>query len=68
MKAYEICYPDEEGNNVVEVLTEDEIINTYWEYWKGRMESVGRHHLITRERCIEDWCTIHWAMEINVPI
>ena len=68
MKLYEIAYPDEAGNDIVEVLTEDEIIASYWEYWKGRMESVGRHDLITRERCIEDWVTIHWAAEVNVPI
>jgi hypothetical protein len=37
-------------------------------YWKERMESVGKHDEISREKCIEDWCVIHWAVEANVPI
>jgi hypothetical protein len=68
MILYEIAYPDEEGNDVVEVLTEEEILSYYYPYWKERMESVGRHELISRERCLEDWVTIHWAMEIRIPL
>lgn len=68
MKLYEIYYPDENDNDCVEILTEDEIIESYWEYWTGRMKSVGREDMISRERCIDDWVTIHWAVEVNVPI
>jgi hypothetical protein len=68
MKLYEIAYPDENNNDVVEILTEEEILATYWDYWKARMESIGLNHLITRERCIEDWCVIHWATTTHVPL
>jgi hypothetical protein len=30
MKLYEIAYPDENDNDVIEILTEDEIIAQYW--------------------------------------
>ena len=45
------------------VMTEDEIINFYWDYWSKRMkEKYGEnHHLITRERCIEDFVIVNWA-------
>ena len=68
MKLYEIAYPDENNNDIVEVLTEDEIIAQYWEYWSGKMKEIGREADITRERCIEDWSVIHWAEIVNVPI
>lgn len=68
MKLYEIGYPDENGNDIVEILTEDEVLSSYWDYWTTRMREVGREHLISKERCIEDWVTIHWAMEINIPL
>ena len=68
MKLYEIAYPDENDNDIVEVLTEDEIIASYWEYWSGKMKEIGREAEATRERCIDDWCVIHWAVEVNVPI
>jgi len=68
MKLYEIAYPDENNKDVTEILTEDEILASYWNYWKERMESVGKHDEISREKCIEDWCVIHWAVEANVPI
>lgn len=68
MKSYEIAYPDENNNDVVEILTEEEILATYWDYWYERMCSVGKREEATRERCIEDWCVIHWATERNVPL
>jgi hypothetical protein len=68
MKLYEIAYPDEHNNDTIEILTEDEIIATYWEYWIRKMQEIGREAEATRERCIEDWCVIHWAVIVNVPI
>ena len=68
MKLYEIAYPDEDNNDVIEILTVDEILASYWDYWKERMESIGKFDEISVENCIADWCVIHWAREINVPI
>jgi hypothetical protein len=68
MKLYEISYPDENGNDVVEVLTEDEIIASYYTYWSTKMLQNCPNEPITRERCIEDWCIVHWASEIKIPV
>ena len=68
MKLYEIAYPDEENNDIVEILTEEEILSQYYPYWVERMTAVGKQHLISKELCIEDWCTIHWALEIQIPL
>lgn len=68
MTLYEIIYPDEDNNTITEILTKEEILSSYWDYWTSRMSSVGREHLISEERCIEDWCVIHWASKIQIPI
>jgi hypothetical protein len=64
MKTYEIAYPDENNNTVVERLTEDQIIEQYYKYWSMKMIENCPGEPITRERCIEDWVTVHWAMEV----
>jgi hypothetical protein len=68
VKLYEIAYPDENNNDIVEILTEDEIIAQYYTYWSTKMLLNCSDEPITRERCIEDWCTIHWATEVIIPI
>ena len=35
---------------------------------RGKMKEIGREAEATRERCIEDWCVIHWAIETSVPL
>jgi hypothetical protein len=68
VKLYEIAYPDENNNDIVEILTEDEIIAQYYTYWSTKMLLNCSDEPITRERCIEDWCTIHWATEVIIPV
>lgn len=55
-----------------ETLSDREILDEYWERWSGQMkrafydkrlmtgESDGLE-LITPEKCIEHWCTVHLA-------
>lgn len=52
------------GNDIIEV-TEDDIINLYWNFWSGKMISkYGEgHELISRENCIEDFIVVNWAWE-----
>lgn len=66
MKIYEIAYPDDLGNAITEVLTEDEIIAQYYPYWSTKMIENHPNEPITRERCIQDWVTVHWATEISL--
>ena len=61
MRKFKIVDPDENGNPVETIMTEDEIIETFWDYWCSRMREVGKEAEISRENCIQDWVVIHWA-------
>lgn len=52
------------GNEIVEV-TEDEIIQDYWPWWRAAMvEKFGLDYPeITKQNCIEDWVIVNWAWE-----
>ena len=69
MKYWTIAYPNEKDEDVVETLSEDEIIKQYWPYWYGRMcEKFGKEHVdatYTKKDCIDDWTVVHWAVESN---
>lgn len=60
------CYDEyvdpPDGPTVIE-MTEAQILEEYWPYWKEQMEKVGRSELISPERCIQDWVTVNWAWE-----
>lgn len=60
MRYFKYCEPCGD-----KIISEEEIIKEYFPYWKGRMQRVGREELISKERCIEDFCTVHWAFEIT---
>lgn len=70
MKYWSIGYPDEDGNDVVETLSEREIVEQYWHYWYGRMcDKYGKEHVdahYTVQDCIDDWVVVHWAWESTV--
>jgi len=65
VKTYTFVQPGEDGiTPEYTSLTEQEILDEYWEYWVGKQHEVGiKEHLINRERCIEDFCVVHWAWE-----
>ena len=63
MKYWSIAFPGEFGQHVEETWTEKQIIESYWTYWCTRMIDSGHGDMISTERCIEDWCTVHWAVE-----
>lgn len=67
MKYYSVAYPDEDGNDVVETLSEQDILDEYWEYWSSRMiKKYGQEYFDTTfsvKECIEDWIVVHWAWE-----
>lgn len=69
MKTYRIQeppLPDLSGDPVYVDYTEDEIIEEYWNHWKGLMEKkYGLDHSLTnRENCILDWAVVNWAWEV----
>lgn len=64
MRCWKIVYPDGD-THVEEVLTDKQILDTYYSWWSGEMLRVHRAPMITPEMCIEDWVTVHWAWEVE---
>ena len=58
---------EESGSSVTTVVTEDQIINDFWEEWKAKIIKIygSDTDLLTRQNCIEDWCEIHGAWEYD---
>lgn len=45
-----------------ETLSDTEIIDQYWHYWFINMLKADRPNSeLTIERCIDDFCVVHWA-------
>ena len=67
MRYWTICYPTPHPTQdfdvtVWETLSDKEILDQYWVYWFTNMIEARRPDFeITSERCIEDWCVVHWA-------
>lgn len=65
MKRYSYIEPGEDGNPIEYTFTEEEILNQYYPYWSDRLKQLGREHLISKERCLEDWIVVNWAVEVK---
>lgn len=65
MKYWTMCYPGEFGQHVAETFSEDQIILSYYTYWSTMMIKNQKGADISREHCIQDWITVHWAEETN---
>lgn len=59
---------DHTGGYVV-TLSEEEILNQYWDYWYGRMcQKFGKDEvddIYNKQDCIDDWVVVHWAWEVK---
>ena len=62
MKYWTIAYPGEYGQHVVETFNEEQIIDSYFKHWSHRMVDAGKGEEISKERCIDDWIVVHWAV------
>lgn len=67
MRKYRYPVWDYLGNETYREITEQEIINNFWAYWSQQIISQhGKYSpLLTKERCIESWCTENYAHEID---
>ncbi len=65
MKYWTIVFPGEWGQHVQETWSEEQIIQSYYIYWSGKMIMAEKEELLSKERCIEDWCVVHWACETD---
>ena len=62
MKQWSIFFKGEFGQYVIEIWNEQQIINSFYKYWSTKMLMNGDDD-ISRQRCINDWCLIHSAVE-----
>ena len=65
MKYYTICFPGESGQHVQETWSEEQILRAYYPHWFHKMCEASLYKDISDERCIQDWCGIHWAEETD---
>lgn len=65
MTYYTIVFPGEHGQHVQETWSEDQIIKSYYIYWATKMIENVPNAILSRELCIADWCTVHWAIETD---
>ena len=60
-KHFMYAEPGEDGEALWTHMTEDEVMQEYWPWWFQRMKELGREELATKDRCLEDFATVHWA-------
>ena len=65
MKYWTIVFPGEYGQHVQETWSEEQIIESYYKYWSGKMFLNGKGIDVSKANCIEDWKVIHWATETD---
>lgn len=63
VKYYSFVEPtDNEMHPSVVVMSEKEILEEYFDFWATQMRRVGKEAEISEEKCIDDWCVVHWAI------
>lgn len=65
MRYWTIMYPGEVGQLIRETFSEEQIIQSYYPYWKEKMMSANKGHLVSETNCLDDWKTIQWAYETD---
>jgi hypothetical protein len=68
MKYWQIWYQNKAGKDITRIMSDDEVIAEYWDYWYSKMISkFGKDHVdnnYSKLECIEDWAVTNWAVEI----
>ena len=68
MKYYSISFPGEYGQDVIEIWSEKQILKSAWyKNWVFKMVQGGKANLIDNQTAIDDWCDVHWAVEVERP-
>lgn len=67
MRYWSFDYPHEDGYDIVETWSEDDIRERYFPIWYEKMcKKFGEDYVRANasfEDCIEDWTCINWAWE-----
>lgn len=45
------------------IMADRAVLAQYWPYWSQKMIVAGKGDQLDQEKCIQDWATIHWAVE-----
>lgn len=63
MKYYSYVEPDGDSDWTATrvIMSADEILGDYWDFWSSKMKEFGKSDKISHQNCIDDWCTVHWA-------
>lgn len=65
MKTYIYADLDIFGNHIDVTMSENEIIDFYFQHWSERMKEIGKADLISRDNCIRDFVVVNWASEVK---
>jgi len=71
MRVFRYYEPSDDGRTPIEIImTEDDILNEYFEYWKNSIIEVKGEDFFNniknkKSECITDWQIVTWADEIN---
>ena len=68
MKYYSISFPGECGQHVEETWSEKQILGSSWyRNWVLMMVQADKALLMHDQSAIDDWCVVHWAIEVDKP-
>jgi hypothetical protein len=66
MRYWTFLTQGEFGQHVQETFSEDQIIESYYQYWANKcINALVDPAKINRQNCIDDWCVVNWAEETN---
>ena len=69
MRYYSFNEQDDKGNDVVQTMSEDEIREEYYGFWKQQMiKKYGEEEFNKTwsfEDCLDDWVVVNWAWEVK---
>ena len=54
-------------SHITHTVTEDDILETYWPYWRDQMFAAGKSKEVSVEGCIQDFVAVHQATEV-IPV
>lgn len=64
MRRWRYIEQGEDENPLTVIMTEKDILDTYYIYWSAEMRRVHRDNFINPEACIVDWVVVNWAEQI----
>ena len=66
-RTYTYLELDDFGITLSKEITGEDILREYFDYWSGEMVKAGKSLKISEDKCIQDWCTIHYAEVLDDP-